>query len=530
MRIALISTYPHPLALGLRCISAYLKAHGQDVTMFFMRSKRETTEVDFSPALVADLVQRLRSAELIGISLMTGSFHRACALTEAIRRAGIKTPIIWGGTHPTVAPTESLQVADIICLGEGEQAVLQLAEALQADRDPTAVCNLAFARDGRSIRNPVRSLHEDLDALPFADFDVQTHWVAAGDRFEPGSARNLRSVLNRYRILTTRGCPYRCTFCNNAALAQLYKAKGRWVRQRSNEHVIRELEEVVGRFPTIRAVNIVDDLFFVRDAEQIAEFADLYLRRVNLPVEFDVFPTLISPPKMEALSQLPLALVSMGIQSGSPEVLRSIYNRPTPIKRIVEAIELLASHHVPAEYHYLIDNPFETDANRIETLRFIATHHRGPAVLRVFPLQFYPGTPLYHRACREGIIGPRHDRAYHGTYADKREMLGRRYLDIWLRVVLNLRNIGLSSQATHRLIDVVTHPRVRRLLDRKWFPTAAFITYSIARFIARKLIYHPLIRPLQRLASRPQGGYGVRATFNAHFRPGCHSMADYHHH
>ena len=148
MRIALVATYTHPIALGLRYLSSYLKAHHQQVEMFFMRSKRDTAEADFSPALIHELIDRLRNVDLIGLSLMTNTFHRACVLMEAFRKASIRAPIIWGGTHPTVAPEESLEVADTICIGEGEQAMLELAETLEAGGDPTSIGSLAFRRKG----------------------------------------------------------------------------------------------------------------------------------------------------------------------------------------------------------------------------------------------------------------------------------------------------------------------------------------------------------------------------------------------
>src|SRR3972149_5413663 len=170
MHIALVATYTHPIALGLRYISAYLKAHGHRVDMLFMRSKRDTAEADFSPALLSEFVQRLRPADLIGMSLMTNTFHRACVLTETLRKAGLKDPIIWGGTHPTVAPEESLQVADTICIGEGEQPMLAFTEACQNGKDPTTIGGMAFRLGDRVIRNPVDSLHNEVDEYPFPDY------------------------------------------------------------------------------------------------------------------------------------------------------------------------------------------------------------------------------------------------------------------------------------------------------------------------------------------------------------------------
>ncbi|UCE61002.1 MAG: B12-binding domain-containing radical SAM protein [Phycisphaerales bacterium] len=508
MNIALVATYSHPIALGLRYISAVLKAHGHHVEMFLMQSKRATAKASFSPSLISELAERTRSADIIGMSLMTNTFHRACALTKAVRTAGHKAQIVWGGPHPTTALEESLEAADIVCIGEGEYATLELAGMLEEGKDPTAIAGLAFRSNGKIIRNPVAPLRDNLNEYPFPDYDLSTHWVAMQDHFEPATPENLRGALHRYRIETTRGCPYSCTFCTNAALMRIYRGKGTWVRKRSNENIIQEIEQARAQFPTIEAVNVIDDLFFVRSEEDIEEFSRLYEERVNLPLELDAFPNTISRTKVRSLARLPIALISMGIQSGSQDTLKHIYKRPTPLKTIVDGINILADHKIRAEYHYLVNNPFEPESNRIETLRFAAAHHRPPAILRVFPLQFYPGTPLFDRAREEGLIQDRHESAYRFTYTGKTHLLDSGYLDIWLRVVLNLRNAGVPRGAVHALVTFVTHPRVRYLLDRKWFAPFSYGVYRIGRFIMRKLIYQPFIRPLRRL--RGKGRYEKR--------------------
>ncbi|HNQ23333.1 MAG TPA: radical SAM protein [Phycisphaerae bacterium] len=502
MHVALVASFSHPLALGLRYVAAYLKAHGHAVDVYFFSSRRDTAAADFAPALLANFIERARAADLIGVSLMTNTFYRARAITQTLKQAGIATPIIWGGPHPTVAPEECAEVADFVCIGEGERPMLEFVEALHTGRDPRTVSSLAWRANGALHRNPMLPLDDDLDVYPFPDFDLDTHWVAARDHFEPAGPRNLRDVLRRYRIESTRGCPYHCSFCNNTAWQNLYHVHGTWVRQRSNENVIAELEQVGRRFPGIEEVNIVDDLFFIRSAEEIDAFGRLYRERVNLPLELDAFPNTVTPAKVEALARLPVSLVSMGIQSGCPETLKDVYDRPTPLPRVIEAINLFADHRLPAEYHYLTNNPFESNASRLRTLRFAATHHRGPAKLRLFPLQFYPGAPLYERARSAGILARYQQTAYHDTLTARTLLHGSTYLEVWLRVVLNLRNWGVPVGLVHRLIDVVASRPMRWVFDRRWFVPAVGGLYLTVRLLYRTLIHKPFVSPLRHLWSR----------------------------
>jgi len=508
MRIGLVSTHTHPFALGLRTISAYLKAAGHDVVVLFMASRRDTTRPDYTPQALNDFVARLRDCDLIGLSLMTNNYHRACALTRVIRADGLKAPIVWGGTHPTVAAEECLAHADVVCLGEGEGPMRELAERLETGRDPTTVSNLWYRSGGalsptREIRNPLAPQAQDLDALPFPDYDLETHWVAQTGGLAPAAVQNLRGALETLRVITARGCPYHCTFCNNTALRLVHGGGGRWVRTRSVENVLAEVRHMVARFPTIRAVNFVDDLFLVRGEAELAHFAAEYNRDVGLPLQLDVFPNTVNEAKIATLARVPLQLVSMGIESASADTLQHIYERPTTPARIAAAIDTLAQHRIPAEYHYIVSNPYEPEANVIETLRFIATHHRGRAVLRVFPLMFYPGTPLYARARADGRIDGRDDAAYDYMGTGALQFARHDYLAVWLRIVLGLRNVGVPRWWCHRVIDFATARGVRTVLDRRWFCPAAFLLYQVGRKLVRNFFYQPFIRPLKYLHRAP---------------------------
>ncbi|MBN1347325.1 MAG: B12-binding domain-containing radical SAM protein [Phycisphaerae bacterium] len=519
MNVALICTHTRPIALGLRYVSAHLKACGHDVRVIFMAAKRDTSKADFGKALIDDVIDHVRDRDLIGMSLMTNTFHRAAALTESLRDAGIKTPILWGGTHPTLAPRECLDVADVVCVGEGEHAAASLCRRMEAGRDPTDLPGLCFRGGGlfgnrQTVENEVGPLERDLDSLAFPDYDLESHWVAHRDGLAPATQENLRPVLERVRILTTRGCPNHCTFCNNTVWRRTYRGKGPWVRMRSVDSVLSEIRRLRERFACIQAINIVDDLFLVRGEQQLAEFVSRYAAEVNLPLELDAFPGTVTEDKVRTLARIPLRLVSLGIESASPDTLQRIYNRPTSIESIAESIELFHRYGIPAEYHYLVSNPYEPPENMIETMRFIASHHRGPARCRVFPVMLYPGTPLHERARADGLLAEKEDQAYRYTLTGNLKLAGYDYWGIWLRAVLYLRNRGASSGVAHRVVNFVAHPLVRRCLDRRWFAPVVFGVYQGGRKVWRNLIYQPFVRPvaaLYRAVSR-----GPRAATHDH--------------
>jgi radical SAM superfamily enzyme YgiQ (UPF0313 family) len=504
MKIVLISTYMYPVALGMRYVSAFLKQAGHQVVCLHISSKRDKM-IELTHSLKDDVVDHCEDADVIGISLMTNSFYRACELTELLRTSGNKAPIVWGGTHATVAPEESAEVADYVCVGEGERSFLEFLEVLEQGGDPGSVRGFAHKRNGEFVCNEPYPLTDNLDDYPFPDYELNGHWVAEENNMVPAQVELLRGVVRRYRMSSTRGCPYSCTFCNNATQMQIYKDAGYgklWVRRRSAESIIAELEHIQNMFPTVEEVNLIDDLFLVRDEEELEQFVRAYRERVDLPLEIDVFPNLVDENKIQILSQLPISLISMGIQSGSQNTLFKIYHRPTKTDKVAEAIQTISSRRLPAEYHYLVNNPFESDDNRLETLRFAAKHHRGPAKLRIFPLQFYPGSVMYRQAREAGVIGQRHAAAYEGHYHTKRYFAQANYLEIWLPVVLRLRGMGVPSGIVNAMVGVIGNPVVRRLIDRRWFPPVSFQLYRAGHLLHKNLIHKPFVKPFQSIAKR----------------------------
>lgn len=497
MKVALVSTYSSPEATGLRLISSLLKSSGHRTQMIFLTLKRgQSSQTSYPPEVIEQFIDLVKDAGLIAISLMTNTYYQACELTKALTAAGIKAPVVWGGVHPTAVPQSCIDFADILCVGEGEWPMVDLANALQEDRDYSHIDNLWIRRNGQIIRNDVRPLFEQLDQLPFPDYQLdQQHHILHKGKLVPARPKNMRGTLVRYRLLTTRGCPYACTFCCNSKWLEVYRNKGKWVRKRSIPNVIAELEQIKKQFDTVRAVNILDDTFFVRTEEEFEQFAQLYRQRIAWPFEINTHPATITAAKIQLLHDCGCAMVKMGIQSGSQNTNYDIYNRRISNQAIAQAIEILGRFpNLQKEYHYIVNNPLEPEQNMIETLRFVAQHHPGNCKVVIFPLALFPGSQLHRRAKQEGILKDKQDEIYQRVYTGKAKRRFDRlgYLTMLLYAVVRLKK-RLSARQARKFVNFMTARHVRYILDRAWFKYLVLVFYLFGRLL-RGVFYQVFLR------------------------------------
>ena len=136
MNITLISPYPDLRGFGIRTLSACLKAEQHDVQMIFLPTRFDSDSFvhSYEESTLDDLIDLARSSDLVGNSLMTNFFDNAVQMTQQLKK-DLEAPILWGGIRPTIRPEECLNYADMICIGEGEHAVVELAKRMSAGED-----------------------------------------------------------------------------------------------------------------------------------------------------------------------------------------------------------------------------------------------------------------------------------------------------------------------------------------------------------------------------------------------------------
>ena len=171
MKVTFVTpTPPDVAAFGVRTLSAYLKRSGKNVRNIFLpggvkgHKHHKGYVYRYERHIIEETIELCKGSDLIGISFMTNYFDRAMQLTEEIKKK-INCPIVWGGIHPTVAPEESLKHVDMVCVGEGEEALLELVQKIEDGKDYSDTMNFWFKKNGRVIKNPPRHLNQDLDSL-----------------------------------------------------------------------------------------------------------------------------------------------------------------------------------------------------------------------------------------------------------------------------------------------------------------------------------------------------------------------------
>lgn len=417
MKIALITPTPPDInAFGVRTLSSVLKAAGYPTRLIFLpggieRLRFDTSYVYRYPEKTLDrIVELCRDVDLIGVSFMSLYFDRAVQVTERLRKSLPGKPVVWGGTHPTYRPEQCLEHCDIVCVGEGEHAIVDLAGKLASGADPTDVRGCWFRTAGGIRRNEPGPIVENLDELPFVDYDLGDHHVydwRSGDVLpltpEVMQQQFLRLPyfgdrhLHAYRTMTSRGCPHRCSYCASSAMMRL--------RRRSVGNVIRELKEVLAKFDYVKIVSFFDDTFFAAPVEWFEEFRDAYRREIGLPFHAQCSPTTLSERKLELLVDAGLYYTEMGIQTGS-ERIKAMYRRVVPNEKMLAAAALLdryAPRMLVPDYHVILDNPWETAEDVRDTLRLLLALP-GKFRLELSSLVFFPGTELNDRARAEGLI------------------------------------------------------------------------------------------------------------------------------
>jgi anaerobic magnesium-protoporphyrin IX monomethyl ester cyclase len=349
-----------------------------------------------------EIVARVRAfrPDLVAFSVMSQQYQWS-ARTAEILRSEVGVPMVIGGVHCTMVPEEVVEDAhfDYVCVGEGEFALLELVERLAGGGDPTTVPNMRiparFAPAGQAISNPVAPF-PDLATLPDQDFELfdLDHIV--------------RVKKGWMGMLTSRGCPYKCTYCFNKEIVDRYVEDGavarpkEYLRHFPVARVIEEIRELKRRHPHISTLIFDDDLFTL-NREYVAEFTAAYgASGLGLPYVVNAHVQQFSEEMARQLKESGCMIVKYGLESGSERVRRDVLWRFMTNAQIERSFAAAHKYDLHTSAFVMFGLPFEGREEILETIQLCARIKMGRFRWAIFfP---FPGTAGYRIAHENGLI------------------------------------------------------------------------------------------------------------------------------
>ena len=351
--------------LGVMYLSSLLKNNGHCVEVFIEYGQgidRLIKEAgDFKP-------------DIIGFPCTSGIHRWAKAAARLFKNICPKSKIIFGGPHPTFFPDiiEDESV-DIICRGEGEYTLLDLAGKIEKGQDYSGISNLWVKKKGCVFRNDVRPLIENLDELPFPDRNLYI-------RKYPFLNKSQKAFI------AGRGCPFSCTYCFNHAFKKIYQGKGNMVRLRSVDNIISEIKEVEsgGRLKT---VYIQDDTFALNKIWTL-EFLEKYRSQVRLPFICMLRADLVDEEVVKNLKSAGCLNVFFGIETGSQNLRNLLLKKSITDGQIYETAALLKKYKIRFRTYNMFGLPGESLEDAFKTVELnikIKTDYPWSSLLQPFP-------------------------------------------------------------------------------------------------------------------------------------------------
>lgn len=324
----------------------------------------------------------------VGISSMTGiQLVDAANMAKWVKQSHPEIPIVWGGWHVSILPEQSLEepFVDAVVVGQGEQTIVEVAQALGDERDLYGIQGLIYKDNGKTKKNAERSLSDNYHKIDFSAIDLNRYTPYLG-------------------YLTSHGCPLDCTFC---AIARIYHRK---FFMRPMDDTIHDLKYVLDRYPAYGQINLDDDNFFINQA-RVEEFCDKWNNYKNLPIatlahvrELNKYPDEL----WKKMVKSGLSIFLIGAESGNKTILERLKKHQT-VDDMLQFVEKTAKYHVMADLSLITGFPDSEELQDFkDTIQFLMEAWKiNPAVkFKLFWIRPYAGTELFLDFQKRGIRMP----------------------------------------------------------------------------------------------------------------------------
>ena len=380
---------PVMIQFGISYISSFLKKHGHQTKLIVLSKVFGKKNKD----IIDDYLKRFYP-KIICFHAISTEYQFIANIAKYIKSSYPDIYLLVGGPHASLNPNEVLLGDfDALCIGEGENSVLELVSQLEKGILPSGIHNLWIKHGSEIEKNSVRPFLRDLDSLPFPDREMWQEWIEE----QPGS---------RYSVLLGRGCPFQCTYCCNHAFKKL--APGAYVRFRSADNIVEEIKEIATRYPTKKEFYLEVESFGINKewAIELCSKLERFNKTLSQPLSFGGNLRITPDADLESLfaacKKCNFRFVNIGLESGSERVRSEILKRNYSNEDIISAVTLARKYGLKIALFNMIGIPGETIADFKETVKINRMLLPDWCMTSIFfP---YPGTDLYFLCKRQGLL------------------------------------------------------------------------------------------------------------------------------
>lgn len=398
MKINLIS--PIFSDLGISTIAPLLRKEGHEVKILFVPELMEERLSPVSGKTTALVNDFLKGSDLIGINGFSEGYHRISALVDNIKKT-MSAPVVWGGIHATIRPEDCIKHADIVCVGEGEEAMLELTSKMQRGEKLENIRSLLFRSNGDDttkveLRPPV-----DLNSLLSLDYNLDSQYILENNKVRNVMESDFKGL---FIVFSSRGCPFSCSYCCNSVILKMYGGR-KYLRQRSVENIIADLRNIKSRFRSCKMIWFNDpDFLSGKTQDDIEDFSRKYKEEIGFPFNIWAHPSPVKEENIRALRGAGLSMINIGTTNGSDRIQRRVYNRNATADLYRAKGAILRKYGVNVEYDLIICNPYEGEDDIISTIELLMSLPK-PFRVVICSLTYFPKTPLYEAAMKDGLVG-----------------------------------------------------------------------------------------------------------------------------
>ena len=371
------------IPLGIYYLASFMRSKNYDVQVTDGEVRNLTTE---------DILHQIKqfAPDYIGISSTTVAFHRALEVANAIKSTLCSSPIILGGPHVTsnFEHGMSFSAFDFAVLGEGEFSLWELCEALSRKNPLDNVEGIVYRNSDGLIKTQPRKYIENLDVLPFPAYDLISDISLYNP--PPSDYKELPVIS----IITSRGCPGQCTFCDKSVFGSLY-------RRRSAENVFEEIQMLRKQYG-VREINFVDDTFLIHKQRIYTLFS--LLKEANIRVSWTCRGGRIVDVDREYLSFLKdngCWSIAFGIESGDEDILKLI-KKNISLDKVRQVVNWCHELSIKTKGFFILGHPSETKETTDKTIRFALSLKLDDVVTTInTPI---PGSMQYSQVSQYGSL------------------------------------------------------------------------------------------------------------------------------